>query len=242
MNKGLLKYSRRYLLVFFIGLNLFGFGQIYYNDAQLWFNLYLEKKISKKLDIHLNQQDRWTNNITQYGLGYADVGITIKFTKNIKLLADYVFAKKIKYNETYLTLHQYYLALVIKKDVRRLRFMYRNMFQVQYVNPYTSKSGYIPRIYDRNKLTIKYEATKRFSYYVAGEVNVIVNNPNITGLTRSRLFVGTFFNTTKHQQLELYFLWQQQLQTTYWFKQNDNFTWAPLVRKFVYGIGYSINF
>src|ERR1041385_8754215 len=120
----------------FLIVSVFGFGQTY-RDAQLWFNLYLEKKLSKNCAIHLNQQDRWAYNITRFNLAYADLGLTFKLTKNIKILTDYVFAQKRRNfsNESmwpaFRTAHQFYVALAIKRDIRRWRFMYRNMFQVQ---------------------------------------------------------------------------------------------------------------
>ena len=239
MNKLWIKFSVIFYFLFFITVT---YAQNYYDDAQLWLNIYLEKKISKKIDIHLNQQDRFINNISQFGLGYADVGMTYKFTKNIKVLADYVFIEKKRNNDTYKIRHQYYVALIFKKDFGYWRFSYRNMFQCQYNSPFTSDNGYIPYYYDRNKITVKYKATKRFSFYVAEEVNIPIHNPQATGLNRSRSFLGMFITTRKHQQLEFYYMYQVQLQQSNWYKQDVSYPNSPLSRKFVIGVGYQIAF
>ena len=233
---------KRNITLLFLFFHLFASAQRYYNDAQLWFNLYLEKKVTKKFLVHLNQQDRWTNNVSQYELGYADVGITYKFTKNIKILADYVFTEKKRNIGSFSTRHQYYIALVFKKDVGFWRFSYRNMFQFQYNDPYTTKDGFNAYYYDRNKFTIKYFATKRFDFYVAEELYIPLNNQQLKGLDRSRSFIGMFYNTTKYQQLEFYFMIQAQLQKGDWYKQHNYYPNYMLNHDFVYGIGYSIQF
>ena len=87
------------------------FSQVYsYNDQQIWFNLYLEKKVTKKFLLHLNQQDRWTQDASQFTFAYADVGITYKFSKQVKVMADYVFTQKRKDDDAFGTVHQAYVA------------------------------------------------------------------------------------------------------------------------------------
>lgn len=218
------------------------FGQ-YYNDAQLWFNLYLEKRLTKHLDIHLNQQDRWDQNISHYRLGYADVGLTWRFNKNVKILADYVFTQKAKKEGNFSTRHQFYVAFSAKKDIRRWRFIYRNMLQLQYNDPMRDRYGFFPYYKDRNKFTIKYELSKRFDLYVASELYVPLNLPSRTFYPdRVRYFAGVFINIVKHQQLELYYMIQDQLQNDTWFKQKNRYSNSPLNHYYVIGIGYAIQY
>jgi len=233
------------ITLIFLFISSYGFSQTYsYNDAQVWFNLYLEKKVSDKFLIHLNQQDRWTNNVSQFNFAYADVGVTYKITKNIKILADYVFTQKRKPDQSFSTYHQYYVAMTFKRDIARWRFMYRNMFQFQYNNPYTSDYGTIPFYYDRNKFIVKYEFNKYYTFYAAEELYIPLNSPQVKGLDRTRTFIGLFYNIFKHQQLELYFMYQNRLQNGAWFKQHENYQADNymLEKDFVYGIGYSFDF
>ena len=227
----------------FLLFNTWCFAQsAYLNDAQLWYNIYVEKKVSKKILLHINQQTRFTNNVSQFQLGYADVGVTYRFTRNFKILMDYVFTQA-RRNQPYIaTFHQFYIAPQFKKDIGRWRFMYRNMFQVQYNNPFTSANGSTPYFYDRNKFTVKYEFNKRFTGYIAEELYIPLNNPQVKGIDRSRSFVGVFYKTFKHQQLEFYFLYQIQLQNGDWYNQHSNYYDNMLSHDFVYGIGYSFNF
>ncbi|MGZ3867081.1 MAG: DUF2490 domain-containing protein [Bacteroidia bacterium] len=218
--------------------------QYKFSDAQLWFNLYLEKKINKKFSAHLNQQDRWNENVTQFNFAYADMGLTYKITKNIKVLLDYVFTQKRRLDDSYGSIHQYYAAMTFKKDIRRWRFMYRQMFQFQFNNPYTSYYALTPFYYDRNKFIIKYELNKYFQFYAAEELYIPLNSPQIKGIDRNRTFFGVFYNTFRKQQLELYFMYQNRIQNGEWFKQHNSYdaTNYILEKDFVYGIGYSFDF
>lgn len=242
---------KRYLVAIFLSINIIGFAQVYsFNDAQVWFNLYLEKRVTNKFLIHLNQQDRWTQNVSRFNFAYTDMGITYKITKNIKILADYVFTQKRLYTVSenmsplFGTIHQYYIAMTFKRDFGRLRLMYRNMYQFQFNSPFTSYYGLIPFDYDRNKFIIKYEFNKYFTFYGAEELYVPLNSPQIKGIDRSRTFFGVFYNIFRHQQLELYFMYQDRLQNGTWFKQNNYYNDYNYVleKDFVYGIGYSFDF
>jgi hypothetical protein len=230
------------ILVFFC-VNTYA-QQYSFSDAQLWFNLYLEKKLSDKWSAHLNQQDRWNENITQFNFAYADVGFTYKITKNVKILADYVFTQKRRLDDSYGSIHQYYVAMTFKKDIRRWRFMYRQMIQFQFNNPYTAYYALTPFYYDRNKFIVKYELNKRFTFYAAEELYVPLNSPQIKGIDRNRSFFGLFYTIFRNQQLELYFMHQNRIQNGEWFKQHSSYdaTNYVLEKDFVYGIGYSFDF
>jgi len=134
------------------------------------------------------------------------------------------------------------VALFLKKEFMRWKLNYRNLFQVQYVDPYTSADGTIPYLYDRNKLTLEYEYNKYISFYVAQELFLPLNNPQSLNFDQSRSFVGMLYNLTKDQQLEFFFLYKASLEDNDWFNQKNSYPSQALARDFVYGIGYSISF
>lgn len=200
-------------------------------DAALWANVYLEKKINKKLNVHLNHKSRIQYNMSEYQLGYADLGITYKFTKNIKVLADYVFAQRRRKDNTCSTRHQGYIALVVKKEIKNFTVSYRNMLQSQVRDAFLSDDGRLPVWYDRNKLTLKYKLDKRYSFYVAEELYLPLYQARIPGLDRSRSFAGMFYNLTKKNALEFYFAYQRELRA-----KNE----TDVI--FIYGIGFEHTF
>jgi len=181
--------------------------------------------------LHLKQQNRINNNVSEYGLGYADIGLTYRFNKHIRVRADYVFSGKRRPDATYSYRHQFYTALTLKQKYKRFTFLYRNLVQFRVKDVYSSDDGMVPEIYERNKVTIKYELNKRYSFYIAEELYLPFYQAKSKGLDRSRSFAGMLYNLTKTNQLEFYFAFQQQLNS---FKTTK--------RIFIYGIGYSIEF
>lgn len=199
-------------------------------DAAIWVNVYLEKKLNKKLIIHLNQQNRWVNNASDFGVWYADVGITYKINKNFKLLTDYVFAQKQKYDR-WSNRHQFYIALYSKKRHGRWSLTNRSMLQNAYADILTSENGMVPAVYYRNKVTVKHELNKYFSYYAAQELYLPLNHYRQRNFDRSRTFTGMFYALSKSAEMELYLLFQNELN--------------PLKRRkqdYVMGLGFSKSF
>lgn len=223
-----IKTLRVFLFVFSIGLP--AQESATQKDAAIWINEYFEMKVNKRIAVHLNQQNRLVNNISQFGLWYADIGVTYKFNKNFKVLADYVFAQKRK-DEYWSSRHQFYIALYARKKLYRWSFSNRNMIQNAYADILSSETGKLPKLYYRNKTTIKREIDKYVSFYVAQEFYLPLNDYRQKYFDRSRTFLGVFYNLSRHDELELYVLFQNELN--------------PIKRKeqdYVLGLGYSKSF
>src|SRR3954463_10385524 len=103
----------RILTIAFCLYGLFSSAQQYYDDAQLWAYIYLEKGITKHFDAHLKVEGRGTNNFMDLGKGWADIGLTYKMNKNFKIMADYVFNQKRRPDGAYKTQHQYYAGIIL---------------------------------------------------------------------------------------------------------------------------------
>lgn len=199
-------------------------------DAAVWFNIYLKKKITKNFALHLNQQNRFNSNVSTFGLWYADFGVTYKVNKNVKFLGDYVFAQKQK-QAYWSNRHQFYIAMYLSKKYARWKFTNRNMIQNGYSDILSSERGKISNLYYRNKLTLKREANKYISYYVAQELYFPINNYRQKSVDRSRSFIGIFYALSRLDEVEFYFLFQNELNST-----------KRKTQDFVYGIGYSKKF
>jgi hypothetical protein len=217
-----------------------GFSQQYYNDAQLRVGISVEKKI-KRFSVYLQQQDRITNNVSTLSRISGALGMTYKLSDNVKLYAEYALIQKRSNLGIYTPRNWYALAVLFKKDYRRWKFSYRNKLQLRRppVNRENSMEYYL---YDRNKVTVKFDLNKRFGIYVAEEVYVPLNSPLSKGIERSRSYTGLLINTTRSQQLEFYFMFQAQLQRNDWYKQKNSYPGSPLQHYFVYGITYNFQF
>jgi len=214
----------------------------YINDAQVWTKFSVKKKLNNRFTVQLKNQDRFTNNVSEFGRFKADLGLIYKINDLVRLKVGGALIERRKPAGYYSARYRWYAALNLRKDIRRWKFNYRNLFQWQYVDPFTSEDGHIPYLYDRHKLTIEFEYNKYFSFYAAQEFFVPLNDPKGFNPDQSRSFLGLFYNLTKNQQLEIFFLHKLQLDDSDWFKQKNSYSSGMLTRDFVYGIGYSIEF
>jgi hypothetical protein len=214
------------------------YGQEYYDDAQVRTHLAVEKKISKRFSARLSHQGRLTMNASTFSRSAIDLAVTYRITKNIRITADYAFIQRLNKYDYFDNRNWYSLAATFRKSHKRWTFLYRNLFQVRFRNM-NSDNTHLARYYDRNKITVKYEATKRYTFYAGGEVYIPLNNPVWKGMDRYRGFTGVEIQTTKNQQLELYFMYQVRLVDSPWFSQRNQYDNSLLRRDFIYGIAYS---
>jgi hypothetical protein len=212
----------------------------YYNDAQVRFNLGLEKRITKKFSVTLDQQDRFTKNVSQFNRGSLDIGLLYKLNKHIWLKANYVYIQKRKKEDYFAQRNWYYAAVILRQDFRYFKISFRNLFQVR-MGDTNSDEQYIARYYYRGKISLKYELTKRYKLWVAEELYVPLNSPQVKGFDRSRSYLGLTIKTFKNQELDLYFMLQTRLRANEWFDQKTNAN-KLLRRDYIYGVNYNIEF
>lgn len=212
-----------------------------YNDAQVRAHLNVETDISSRLGIHLDQQYRFKNNVSEFSRGSADIGLVWKLNRNIRILVDYVNIQRRNEYGYFRMRHWYSGALVLRQDVRRWRFVYRNLVQARTGNV-NSDNQHLIKWYDRNKLSVRYELNKRLTAYTSAEIYIPLNNPQLKGIERSRNFLGILIKTFKNQELELYFMYQAWWRSGDWWDQYDRYPDRRLKRDYIYGIGYGIEF
>jgi hypothetical protein len=216
-------------------------AQKYANDAQIRAGLNLEINLSKKFSVYIKNQERFTHNVSLFSRASGTIGLAFKLWKNLRISGDYSFISSMSSEGYYSNRNWYSLALLAKKDIKRWRLSYRNKVQARMQGMNSDRMNEV-HIYDRNKLTLKYELNKRISPYLAEEIYIPLNSPMIKGLERSRSYAGIMINTFRHQQLELYFMYQAELQRNTWFKQQKYYDGQPLSRDYIYGVKYNIEF
>ncbi|MGZ4034895.1 MAG: DUF2490 domain-containing protein [Bacteroidia bacterium] len=185
------------------------------NDAALWENIYLEKNLTPRIILHFNHEGRITENITQFHYGYGDLGITYKFGKSFHATIDYVYVGKYLDKSGFSNRHQFYIAGTYKKKITKsLVFSFREMFQEQVQDIYSSEIGRLPVYFSRSKATFKYKLN-RFTPYIASELYVKLLEPARTGhlsapygphANRVRYFAGIFYELNRVNEVELYYL------------------------------------
>jgi hypothetical protein len=185
------------------------------NDAALWLNVYLEKKLNSRFNIHINEVVRYNHNLTRMYYSYTDVGTTFKIKDWWHATLDYVFVTnegptKNFTGEFVSIRHQLYFDMAFKRDFGDFRVNYRTMLQAQIKDVYSSKVGAIPNWYFRNKITIKYTLSRRIMPYVASEIYYQFATNLGDQFDRARFYAGMFYHLSTNNDLEAYYMIQKQ--------------------------------
>jgi hypothetical protein len=179
-----------------------------YDDAQFWQNIYVETYLTHKLNIHINEEGRITENITRPSYIYADLGITYKFKKYLHFTLAYVPIASRLQTDFISYRHQFYFDWVLKLKYKHFIFYYRQMTQSQYDDVNRKATWNIASYYLRDKITIKYKTPTNYIPYVATEIyyHANYNQYNGTQTDHARYYVGCFYKLNKVDVFELYYL------------------------------------
>ncbi len=119
----------------------------------------------------------------------------------------------------------------LRKENQQLKEALADLVQMRMKNIYTSEDGKIPKFYERNKVSVKYDLNKFINPYVAFELYYPFYQEKHRGFSKSRSIIGLDYKITKKTDAEVYFLYQQKLNA---FNQTN--------RDFVYGLELSHQF
>lgn len=200
------------------------------NDAGLWTNLCLEKKLSPSFAVNFNQESRFNENVSELGSFFSDIGITYKIRKELTVGGNYRFTEKKRLDDSYSSRHRYYFDIAYKKKMNLVSLTFRTRFQSQYADYNSKPDGKVPIYYSRNKLSIKYNTGKRYKPYLASELFYQMNNPNGNEIDNVRYVFGVDYELNKMNSIELFYLLQQEYNV-----KNPG-------RDYVIGIGYTVSF
>lgn len=206
-------------------------AQDFNDDARFWLYMKLDKDITKKVNAHFLLQNRFNNNMNEYSQVYGDFGLTYKLNKHLRFITDYVYGKKRNLDGSYSNIHQVYGGFYLRKKINKFVLVYRNLLQAQFRNINSSDKGTIPKVYERNKLTVKYELNKRYAVFAAEELNLPLYRFSEYYISRNRTFFGSSYNLSKKSNIEAYFLFQRKFKLS-----------GQPSRDFIYGVTYSYSF
>ncbi len=206
---------------------LISWGQT--SDAGLWLSINIEKKITPLLSINFDQELRMNENITEAGTIFSDIGISYKINKYLRVSANYRFINKRRMDDSYSNRHRYYFDLMFRKKFKPITISFRTRFQSQYADVYSSKDGKIPQYYSRNKLSIKYDFSKKIQPYISAELFSPLKYPYNVFMDNARYCIGTEYVINRMHTLDFFYLFQKE------YKVKN-----PLSEHII-GIGYSLS-
>ncbi|HNZ43225.1 MAG TPA: DUF2490 domain-containing protein [Bacteroidales bacterium] len=198
-------------------------------DANLWMNVAIEKKITPKFSIGFSQEFRMNENISELGTFFTDLCFEYKISKIIRVSANYRFVNKRRLDDSYSKRHRYYFDLTFRKKFSPVIISLRTRFQSQYKDVLSSNDGKIPTNTFRNKLTIKYNAEKKLQPYIFAEIYTPLKQPYDIFIDNTRYCAGVEYEINRMHTLDFYYLFQKEYHV-----KNP-------VSDHVFGIGYHIS-
>ena len=189
------------------------FGQAS-NDAGLWCTFNLEKPLGTKFSVFLTEEYRVRENFTRNNLFYTELGVSIKPVDFMKVSVSYRNIQKFTEDDAISFRHRGTLDIVFKKKFGSIGFAFRQRFQTEYRNIYSSELGAIPEWYTRSKLTVKYDFGKPITPYIATELRYQINNPRMVEIDklwhRARFIGGLDYKRSDRHSFGLYYLVQRE--------------------------------
>jgi hypothetical protein len=216
------------LLLLFICLGFRSSGQV--NDAGMWLDLNLEKKITPVLSACFTEEIRLNENITEVGLLYSDLGLSYKFGNKFKLGANYRFTKKKRLDDTYQNFHSWYFDASYREKLKPVNMILRLRYQSKYTESFTWEDGVVAKSHIRTKLTLKYDLNEKFEPYAYGEAFFRLNDPVYYPFDQLRLCAGVEYTFNRMHKIDLYYLICKEYNVKH--PETD----------FVIGVSYSVTF
>jgi len=200
------------------------------NDAGLWMDVNIEKKITRSLAVEFTEEVKMYENITEVGTIYSDLGLTYDFMKRFRVGRSVRFTNQKRLDDTYDSRFSYYFDFSFREKVKPWVFNVRLRYQSQFTDMYTSENGTIPKDVFRPKATIKYEIDKHFRPEASAELFFLLNGSSPGSFVQWRALLGVEYVINRRNAVELYYMVKQEV--------NVNNPWTS----YIIGISYSYSF
>jgi hypothetical protein len=183
-------------------------------DAGMWNTFSIEKEITKKFSVSIDEELRLKENFSRLNLLYTNFGLNLKIIKGFKASLTYRLIEKYNIDNMFGFRNRLMLDLSYKYRIRKISLSYRSRFQSEFKNYHSTELGKIPEWFWRNKFEIKYNSEK-YEPYIGTEIRYQIRDPRNPdfdmGWHRIRMFAGLDYNITKKQSIGIYYLIQREL-------------------------------
>jgi hypothetical protein len=200
------------------------------NDAQLWTDIKITHKLSGKINGYAENGLRFSENISEIGTAYSEIGLEYKLLKKLEISGGYRFFSKRKNEDLYSNRHRLNLDLSYKTSYYLFSIQLKTRVEMEYKNILSSNSGMIPEFQWRNKAQLKYNFTKKIKPFFYLEAYLPLSNSEYFEIEKMKYCIGGEYKINKHNSFELYYLYEGQLH-----QNNPN-------KFFVTGISYICSF
>jgi len=199
-------------------------------DLEQWTSVGISKKLGKNWKLSLDQEFRFTNNISQFDIYFTDFGVDYKLNKHFSLGANYRFYQNKNSDGIFQTQHRWSTDAEYKQKIDRFTLAYRLRFQNKDEDFFTSESS--NNLYNlRNKFSLDYNIKNfKFDPFFEAELYRQIYDATTTELSKLRWTLGLEYSLKKFGDLEMFYRIDNELNQSY----NKN--------TYIFGLGYKFSF
>ncbi len=147
------------LLLFFILFFISSSAQV--NDAQLWTEVVVIKKINKKFRLELQQSSRLRQNVTQVDKYFTDFGVKYSLNKKIRFGVAYRFEEEKRKEEYFSIRHRASFDATYRQKIKNFTLSLRTRFQAKFYDVHSSQTGSTPD----NHVRLKFKTAYKFKEF-----------------------------------------------------------------------------
>lgn len=214
------------IFFFFIGLCCYFQLNAQVNDAGLWLNINVEKKITQQFSAQFTQGIRLNENFSELGTSFSEIGMSYKIIKPLTVGALYRYSKKRKVDDFYSTSHRYGFNVNYKLKIKSFKINFREQFQSEYKDLGTREMSYIPKKHFRSKISISYDLEKKYSPFVSYELFYKIGDY----IDNVRYKAGIDYEFNKLHTVNAYYMIDKE--------KNVKNPWTS----YIFGFGYNFTF
>lgn len=176
----------------------------------------IEKRLSKDLEVNLEQQLRFYSNATKFDDYCIDMGGKYKMNKNFKLGANLRYTYDSKLWKDKVDNYRYNFDLHYNWNISdRLTFCNRLRYQHEFENLFTeSRSTNMHYATIRNRVKFNYKVSNRHEGYFSAELFRLKETFREAYFNKVRFFLGDEFNSEKGK-FSLSIGYDQEINSTY---------------------------
>ena len=199
-------------------------------DLEQWTSIGLSKKINKHWKISLEEEFRFTEDISKFDVFFTDLGLNYKFNKHFSLGANYRFYQNKDSVGDFQNQHRLSADFQYKYKISRFKVAYRLRFQNKDEDFFTNESG--NNLYNlRNKFSIDYNINNfKLDPYFDMELFRRFENGEDSYFNKIRWTLGIEYSITKKSDIELFYRIDNELNQDY---AKDTY---------IIGLGYKFSF
>jgi predicted porin len=199
-------------------------------DLEQWTSIGISKKINKNWKISLDQEIRFSKDISQFDVYLADLGLDYKINKHFTVGANYRFYQNKDSEGDFQTQFRWNTDLQYKHKINRFTLAYRIRFQDKGEDFLTSQSN--SNLYNlRNKFSVDYNIKSfKIDPFFDVELYRQIDDINTTELSKLRWTLGLEYSLKNYGNIELFYRIDNELNQSY---NKDTY---------ILGVGYKFSF